>query len=384
MFWKKKKKIKFLNKEDEYKYTVLHDAAHKGNQEIVKILLNTFNDNENEQLIECVMKEDASKYTPLHLASLKGHKEIVQLLLNAFNEKNKSKLIKYLNKENKLKETALHCAASQKGNEKIVQLLLNTFSEQNKKKLIEYLTKKNKTNLTSAHLALRNGDAKIAKLLFLELANAKNKIVICDLQFISHLNQDPNAKKKSPLWFIFCEDPRNIILSFLIPNFFDFDYYESLCIFEAKKRTKTDVSEYSDEIILHDDTIVNTSQLQEVQFEDNQKNPWGCFVDLASHWSNWKIDEFRPISQFQTLGVEIGWIIKRVDGELITSLNCKPIREFLEIGKSCTIVFDKQVKINEGNLNDVEKYEISINQAPAIEINEDDLDDVIPKKMKSI
>ena len=54
--------------------TPLHFAARRGNEEIVKVLL--------EHPKVCVNVIDGSGKTPLHLACSEGHKKICQLLLN--------------------------------------------------------------------------------------------------------------------------------------------------------------------------------------------------------------------------------------------------------------------------------------------------------------
>jgi ankyrin repeat protein len=75
-------------KEDQYRYTILHDASYNGSKEIVRILLNTFNkEEENEQLIKFVMKEDKSKNTALYLTIINEHEDIVKLLLSVFDIK---------------------------------------------------------------------------------------------------------------------------------------------------------------------------------------------------------------------------------------------------------------------------------------------------------
>merc|ERR1712034_305278 len=119
-------------------------ASNTGNEEIVKLLLDTFNEEKKDQLIEYVMKENDFQSTALHHASLRGHEGIVKLLLNTFNEEKeyqlieyemkeneKDKLIEYVMKENDFKSTPLHHASLQ-GHEGIVKLLLNTFNEEKK------------------------------------------------------------------------------------------------------------------------------------------------------------------------------------------------------------------------------------------------------------
>merc|ERR1711925_31942 len=82
-----------------------------GHEEIVKLLLNTFNEDEKDKLIEYVMKEDNINHTALHFASFMGHEEIVKLLLNTFNEDEKDKLIQYVKKEDHINHTAFHFAS---------------------------------------------------------------------------------------------------------------------------------------------------------------------------------------------------------------------------------------------------------------------------------
>ena len=84
---------------------------------------NIFGEDDNKKLMEYVMKENNYEYTSLHIAVQKGNETIVKLLLNIFGERKKQKLIQYLMKQT---ETPLH-VASKNGNEKIVKLLLDIF-----------------------------------------------------------------------------------------------------------------------------------------------------------------------------------------------------------------------------------------------------------------
>merc|ERR1712034_221933 len=125
--------------EDDKKFTALHMASKKGHEEIVKLLLNTFNaEDEKDKLIEYVMKEDNINHTALHFASFMGHEEIVKLLLKTFRD-GKDILIEYVMKEayNK-KYTALHMAC---------------FNEDEKDKLIQYVKKEDHINHTAFHFA---------------------------------------------------------------------------------------------------------------------------------------------------------------------------------------------------------------------------------------
>ena len=63
-----------------------------GHEGIVKLLLNAFGEEQKDKLIEYVMKEDDQKYTALHDAAYNGHEGIVKLLLNAFNEEEKDNI----------------------------------------------------------------------------------------------------------------------------------------------------------------------------------------------------------------------------------------------------------------------------------------------------
>ena len=82
-------------KENKFKATALHLASVKGNEGIVKLLLNAFDD-EKETLIKYLMQGDKDKYTALHIASFNGQTGIVKLLLNAFSAKEKDKLSEYV------------------------------------------------------------------------------------------------------------------------------------------------------------------------------------------------------------------------------------------------------------------------------------------------
>merc|ERR1711925_9653 len=94
-----------------------------GHETIVKILLHA--KEVKEKLIEYVMKEDANKDTALHFACQNGYEKIVKFMLNTFvegEEEEEEKLIEYLMKKNDFKYTASDVAAEH-GYENIVKLL---------------------------------------------------------------------------------------------------------------------------------------------------------------------------------------------------------------------------------------------------------------------
>merc|ERR1712034_261439 len=109
-----------------------------GHEEIVKLLLNAFGKKNKEKLIDFVIKQNNYKETSLHFASRKGNLNIVKSLLNAFEDK--KNLIDFLMKENENKNTVLHLASLQEQKE-IVKYLLNAFGEEDKDQMIEFLMK---------------------------------------------------------------------------------------------------------------------------------------------------------------------------------------------------------------------------------------------------
>jgi len=161
--------IKFIMKKNDNKYLGLHHASEDGQDDIVKLLLETFNEDEKDKFVNYVMKQikEKSTITVLHRCSFKGHEEIVKLLLDTFNEKNKKdQCIEYLMsemnipKENYDKWTALHIASFH-GHEEIVKLLLNAFNLDKKDQLIEDvmsgMKEENYDTWTILHRALAKG-----------------------------------------------------------------------------------------------------------------------------------------------------------------------------------------------------------------------------------
>merc|ERR1711925_18272 len=149
-------------------------GAQEGNEESVKLLLK----GENEIIIEYLTKDyHENKSTALHYATKKGHKEIIKLLLNVFDdsEEKNAKLIEYLMRKNKKENTILHIA-SKKGQKEIVKLLLAAFGENENEKLIEYVMIENQEEETCLHLAIENErTGKEIVILLLSIFNEKKK-----------------------------------------------------------------------------------------------------------------------------------------------------------------------------------------------------------------
>jgi len=120
----KEKLFEYLMTEDKFKNTALHNTLeYGGNIKIAQLLLNVFIGTENEKfLIEYLMKENKHKNTVLHRASEKGYVEIVKLFLNAFSEDQNENLIKYLMNENYKKQTSSQLA-SKNGHKNITKML---------------------------------------------------------------------------------------------------------------------------------------------------------------------------------------------------------------------------------------------------------------------
>ena len=143
-----------------------------------------------------MMKEGHENQTALHHASRRGYTNIVELLLTSFGEEKNDELIEYVMQGDEMKYTALHCS-SEKKNKENVKLLLNVFSKEKNKKLIEYLMQENDKRNTAfyfARVVVENKE--IEKLLFQKHTEASNEILICDLQKVSQMFQKQNASKK--------------------------------------------------------------------------------------------------------------------------------------------------------------------------------------------
>jgi len=189
-------------------------------------LLDAFSE-DKDKLIDYVMKGDERKFTVLHYAARVGGEGIVKLLLDVFSEEEKQdKLIKYVMKENKDNITALHIAASY-GHEAIVKLLLNVFGKEDNVKLVAYLKKKTRNQNTAlCHASKSPRNDKIIKLLSQKLTNAKNEIMLSNLQQVTQKfkKQNTDEKDKSLLWYLLdddscCDPAKETIMKFLIIDY---------------------------------------------------------------------------------------------------------------------------------------------------------------------
>ncbi len=99
--------------------TPLHEATNSGNQNIVKLLLEKY---EQPELL-CVLSEEEGQnkegLTPFHIACLEKHYEIVNMFFQSVPEESKVKLANALGDK---KKTPLHFAC-RGGDSQIVQLL---------------------------------------------------------------------------------------------------------------------------------------------------------------------------------------------------------------------------------------------------------------------
>jgi len=225
----KDKLIQFVMKENENNVTALLLATKYGYEEIVKLLLDIFGENEQDKLIAYLMKEYHNNCTVLIVAAHNGYEGIVKLFLDVFSEGQKDKLIEYVKKENKIAyDTVLHIAASDRL-EETVKLLLNVFGKDENVKLVAYLMKKNRENKTALCLASASPphvNVEIVKLLSQTLTNAKNEIMISNLQQVTNKFKKQNAaeKDKSLLWYLLddyscCDPGKETILKFLIIDY---------------------------------------------------------------------------------------------------------------------------------------------------------------------
>merc|ERR1712034_164053 len=200
-----------------------------GHEAIIQLLLNVFSETKQDKLIEYAMKENEDNKTSLHVAALNIHEGIVKMLLNAFSEEKKEKLIEYVMKEDEGKSTALHIAVFCR-REQTVNLLLNVFGKNENTKLVAYLMKKNQDNNTVICLASQSApqrvNDKIVKLLSQKLTNAKNEIMISNLQQVTQKfkKQTADEKKKSILWYLLgdhscCNPGKEILMKFLIIDY---------------------------------------------------------------------------------------------------------------------------------------------------------------------
>jgi len=143
-------------------------------------------------------------------------------------KKKKEKLIEYVMQENISHDTVLHIAAFNRL-EETVKLLLIVFGKDENEKLIAYLMKKNLRNETALCLASQSPphvNAEIVKLLSQTLTNAKNEIMISNLQQVTNKfkKQNTDEKNKSLLWYLLddyscCDPGKETILKFLIIDY---------------------------------------------------------------------------------------------------------------------------------------------------------------------
>ena len=183
------KLIELLIKGNEKNITALHLASHKGNQTIVKLLLNVFSEAKKDKLIEYVMKENQFKKTALHYAAHSGGQEAIgNFLPNIFEKRKKQdQFIEYLMKKNRVHHETLN---AKKENDEIVQLLLNVFGKEEEEKLIEYLMLGDENKHTALHMASCRGNQKIVELLLNVFKEEKKDKLI---EYV--MKEDENKRK---------------------------------------------------------------------------------------------------------------------------------------------------------------------------------------------
>jgi len=123
----------------EEKIKKLDDAFEFTNIEDINSLLNSFNEEEHDDLLKYLMKPHAyDNDTSLHTLYRNG--DIVKSVLSVFNKKDHTKLIEFVMQEGDYKQTPLH-KATIGANKQKVEHLLNVFDKEDNEKLIEYLMK---------------------------------------------------------------------------------------------------------------------------------------------------------------------------------------------------------------------------------------------------
>ena len=100
------------NPKDKKDWTPLHEAAYKGHQKIVKLLL----EHEN---VQNVHSKNKNGYAPIHEAAREGHDKTIQFFL-----KNDTKVAEK-NPEDIYGETVMHHACK-KGHDLVVKAYLRT------------------------------------------------------------------------------------------------------------------------------------------------------------------------------------------------------------------------------------------------------------------
>merc|ERR1711925_9920 len=170
-------------------------------------------------------EEEKCKSTALHEASLRsynqsGHEKVVNRLLNVFNEEENDRLIEFVMKEMEFKRTSLHLASRTAGNEKILNHLLNVFDKEENDKLIEFLMKKDVSEKTALQVASAYESHKKQKIIKL----LENQAILCNLNKITQIfKKQINKDKKKPLWYLFddncCRLGKETILKFLITDY---------------------------------------------------------------------------------------------------------------------------------------------------------------------
>lgn len=111
---------------DKQKKTILHYASEMGDKNIVKLLIEQYNDD--------LLRTTDTEMTALHFASLCGHKAIVEYLLQRDDlerkefykkkKQNDEEVVAYVNYQDTLGETALHKICAGKQDAAIATLLI--------------------------------------------------------------------------------------------------------------------------------------------------------------------------------------------------------------------------------------------------------------------
>jgi len=138
-----------IKAKDDAGWTALHSAAKGGNKEVVRLLV--------EKGVDIKAKEDIYGETALHLAAERGNKEVVQLLVEKGAD---------INAKDNNRWTVLHLAA-EKGNEEVVRLLVE--------KGADIKAKEDIYRETALHLAAEGGNREVVQLLVEKGADVKAK-----------------------------------------------------------------------------------------------------------------------------------------------------------------------------------------------------------------